>query len=166
MAGKTSQKRSPAKRSKTAKPKTAGTQSSGRPRCGLCGATKDLIRTECCDQWICDDEEEYMVFSYARNSCRRNHDRYTLCGSHFNEGHNGHWKDCEKCRDDFETEMYVYYGTNEYNFEVLENPPAFEPTKCSKCEAVIVLADGGYSEDADGYKCGSCMAGDFPGMLK
>ncbi len=31
-------------------------------------------------------------------------------------------------RESFETEMYVYYGTNEYNFEVLENPPEYEPT--------------------------------------
>jgi len=24
--------------------------------------------------------------------------------------------------------MYVWYGTNDYNFVVLENPPHYEPT--------------------------------------
>jgi hypothetical protein len=27
--------------------------------------------------------------------------------------------------------VYLWYGTNEYNFEKLPNPPAYEPTKCS-----------------------------------
>ena len=51
-----------------------------QPRCGLCGsAERPLRRTECCSQWICDDEDQYVPFSFARNSCARNHDRYTLC---------------------------------------------------------------------------------------
>jgi hypothetical protein len=49
-------------------------------RCGLCGKTKNLTKTECCGTWICDDEHKYVVFSYARNSCSRNHRRYTLWG--------------------------------------------------------------------------------------
>jgi len=81
------------------------------PRCGLCGKAGKLTRTDCCGNWICHDEENYVLFSYARNSCHRNHDRYTLCGAHYQEGHEGHWKDCPKCREMFETEMYV----NEYN---------------------------------------------------
>ena len=48
------------------------------------------------------------MFSYARNSYYRNHDRYTLCAYHWHEGHEGRWQDCEACRDDIETEMYVY----------------------------------------------------------
>ena len=101
---------------------------SARRCCGLCGATDNLTKTECCGQWICDDEDQYQLFSYARNSCSRNHRRYTLCGHHSTEGHEGRWQDCSKCREDIETEMYVYYGTNEYNFEKLPDPPAFEPT--------------------------------------
>jgi hypothetical protein len=127
-------------------------------RCGLCGKTGKLIKTECCGQWICDDGHKYVVFSYARNSCSRNHDRYTLCGYHHNEGHKGSWKTCAKCKDAFEAEMYAYYGTNEYNFEKLENPPDYEPTKCSKCGAIIVLSEGGYSRGRDGYRCSNCMA--------
>lgn len=124
--------------------------------CGLCGNTKNLIQTECCGHWICDDEGDYVLFSYARNSCHRNHRRMTLCGIHAAEGHEGRWQDCPQCRDSFPTEMYVWYGTNEYNFEVLPNPPAYEPTLCDRCGTVISLADGGYSTLGDEYFCEEC----------
>lgn len=127
-----------------------------RPRCGLCGKQGKLTKTECCGQWICDDQENYVMFSYARNSCLRNHWRYTLCGFHFNEGHKGSWKDCKKCRKDFETEMYVYYATNEFNFESLANPPTFDPTRCAKCNKVIKLAEEGYSISKGKKYCMAC----------
>jgi hypothetical protein len=127
-----------------------------RPRCGLCGKTAKLTSTRCCRQWICDDEQTYVLFSYARNSCHRNHRRFTLCGYHHAEGHRGSWKECGRCRRDFETEIYVYYGTNEYNFEKLENPPAYEPTRCSRCQVVIVLSEGGYSQSGRDYWCEAC----------
>jgi len=138
--------------------KSASADSKDKPRCGLCGASKNLIKTECCGNWICDDEANYVMFSYAQNSCHRNHWRYTLCGYHFNEQHEGNWQDCNKCRDGFETEMYVWYGTNEFNFEVLKNPPEYEPTKCSDCGAIIVLGDGGYMTSGDCYYCANCSA--------
>lgn len=128
------------------------------PRCGLCGKTGNLTKTECCGNWICDDEEQYVLFSYAQTSCYRNHSRYTLCSSHYEEGHEGDWKTCTKCRESFETEMYVWYGTNEHNFEVLPSPPEYEPTKCSECGSVIVLGDGGYSQRGGEYWCGRCTA--------
>lgn len=129
-----------------------------RPSCGLCGSKTNLTRTECCGQWICDDEDQYVPFSYARNSCYRNHSRYTLCGYHFNEGHEGDWKTCIKCREDFshELEMYVEYGTNEYNFEKLPAPPAFELTYCSGCGKRIVMAEGGYTVRDGKYTCFKC----------
>lgn len=133
-----------------------------KPRCGLCGKKTNLTQTECCNQWICDDADNYVVFSYSRNSCYRNHSRYTLCAYHSVEEHSGDWKTCPKCRKGFETEMYVYYGTNEYNFENLENPPEYEPTKCSKCGAVIILGEGGYSSIGDEYFCGECTHTKFP----
>jgi len=132
-----------------------------QPRCGLCGKTGNLTQTECCGQWICDDEDSYVLFSFARNSCYRNHSRYTLCGYHYNEGHAGDWQTCPQCRKDFETEMYVYYGTNEYNFEKLKNPPKYKPTHCARCGRVIVLSEGGYSFGSEGYLCGRCSAGQF-----
>jgi hypothetical protein len=102
-------------------------KSAAGPRCGLCGKRGKLVRTECCDNWICDDQRSYVMFSHARNSCHRNHSHYTLCAFHHNGQHDGDWKTCQKCRENFETEMYVWHGTNEYNFEKLENPPDYEP---------------------------------------
>ncbi len=125
--------------------------------CGLCGRTENVTKTECCGHTICDDEDNYVLFSYARNSCSRNHRRFTLCGGHFSEGHEGEWQSCEKCRGLFETEMYVWFGTNEYNFETLPNPPSFKPTRCSRCNRVIKLGEDAYSMSAGGYKCENCM---------
>lgn len=131
------------------------------PRCGLCGKRGGLIRTECCGQWICDDEHKYVAFSYARNSCHRNHSRFTLCAFHFNEGHGGDWQTCAECRAAFPTEIYVWYGTNEYNFVKLENPPAYEPTRCDGCGVIIKLSEGGYSQGPKGTRCDKCTAKEF-----
>ena len=127
-----------------------------KPRCGLCGKTRKLTKTDCCGKWICDDEYKYVLFSYARNSCHRNHSRYTLCAYHHNEEHDGDWKDCEECRNSFKTEIYVWYATNEYNFEKLPNPPTFEPTKCSTCGKVIALGEDEYSTLGDDFWCEKC----------
>jgi hypothetical protein len=58
--------------------------------------------------------------------------------------------------EDFMTEMYVWYGTNEYNFEKLKNPPEYEPTICSNCGRVIILGEEGYSQKGDKYWCYEC----------
>lgn len=138
-------------------PKPSGkTSSADRPKCGLCGKTKKLIQTECCGNWICDDTDKYVLFSYAHNSCYRNHDRYTLCSFHYHEGHSGHWQDCEECRQSFKTEIYVYYGTNEYNFEKLQNPPAYDPTLCSICGKIINLGEDAYTMTEEEYLCEEC----------
>ncbi len=133
--------------------------------CGLCGNTKNLTKTECCGNWICDDEQNYVMFSYVRNSCHRNHLRYTLCGFHHAEGHAGRWQDCAECRNRFDTEMYVYYGTNEYNFEALPDPPAYEPTHCRQCGQVISLGADGYSMAGGDYFCNHCTAQKMGGEL-
>jgi len=91
--------------------------------------------------------------------------RQTLCGYHFAEDHPGNWKDCPLCREAFETEMYVWYGTNEYNFEKLENPPEYEPTKCAKCGRGIVLGEEGYSIKGGEYHCEKCTALELPELL-
>jgi DNA-directed RNA polymerase subunit RPC12/RpoP len=49
-------------------------------------------------------------------------------------------------------------GTNEYNFAVLPNPPAYEPTKCADCGKVIVLGTDGHSMRGDQYWCERCTA--------
>jgi len=127
-----------------------------QPRCGLCGKTKNLMQTSCCGNWICNDHHKYVLFSYARNSCARNHDRYTLCSFHHHNQHKGYWKDCKVCRKSFPTEIYVWYGTNEYNFEVLENPPHYEPTHCDQCGVVIKLGTDGHSIGPSGTLCERC----------
>lgn len=132
------------------KPKTEA------PKCGICGKRGKLRKTECCGNWICDDEAEYIPFSYERNSCSRNHEHYTLCGFHHTEEHRGHWKDCPECRKEFETEMYVWYGTNEYNFEKLDNPPAYDPTRCAICGTVIRLGTDYFTRSGDDYWCERC----------
>ena len=131
------------------------------PKCGLCGKKKNLVRAECCGQWICNDEDKYVLFSYAENSCHRNHRRMTLCGYHHGERHKGKWQDCKACRSDFEPEMVVWYGTNEFNFEKMPDPPSFEPTRCRDCNVVIDLGAGGYSHGKDGYRCGKCTQKEF-----
>lgn len=111
------------------------------PPCGLCGKSKKpRLKTACCGHWVCGNERDYVLFSYSRNICSRNHRRYTLCVFHHTEEHKGDWKICKECRESFEheLEMYVWYGMNEYNFEKLLNPPAFRATHCSKCHARIV----------------------------
>jgi len=136
-----------------------------QPRCGLCNKTGNLTRTECCDHWICDDEHTYRLFSFARNSCYRNHARYTLCAYHHNEGHTGDWKTCQACRESFETEMYVWRGTNAYNFEQLQNPPSYQPTRCASCGTVIRLGEDGYTLTPGGkYFCLGCA--DLPVSLR
>ena len=114
------------------------------------------MRTSCCGSWICNDHDKYVLFSYARNSCARNHQRYTLCSYHHANEHKGHWKDCKICRQSFDTEMYVWFGTNEYNFEVLENPPEYEPTHCDRCGVVIKLGTDGHSIGPRGTLCERC----------
>lgn len=146
-------------------PPAARGQKRAARSCGLCGKSAKLTRTECCGEWICDDESEYVLFSYAHNSCHRNHSRYTLCASHYNEGHEGAWQECRECREGFETEMYVWYGTNEYNFVKLENPPKYKPTKCAKCKRVIRLAEDGYSMKGGKYYCDRCTGFDLSKLL-
>lgn len=156
-----------AKKAKSTKSanKPAVREHAATKRCGLCGNTKNLTQTDCCGNWICDDEHTYRLFSYARNSCMRNHSRYTLCAAHHNEGHSGRWQDCTKCRKDYETEMYVWYGTNEYNFEKLENPQEYEPTLCKGCSRRIVLGEEGFMFSRGHYFCARCAAKEYPQVL-
>lgn len=103
-----------------------------RPVCGLCGDSEKLIKTPCCNHWVCDDEHTYVLFSYSTNSCYRNHDRYTLCATHFREGHAGKWQECKACKDDYPIENYADFATNDFNFEKLKNPPKVT-IKCVNC---------------------------------
>ena len=142
--------------------KSTRTKRTPAKRCGLCRRTRNLIKTECCDNWICDDEHKYVAFSYGRNSCRRNHRMQTLCAFHHAESHTGDWWECDQCRKSFPTAEYVLYGTNEYNFRKLDNPPAFDPIRCAKCSKVINLGSDGWSLTGGKYFCQDCSPFPFP----
>lgn len=103
-----------------------------KPSCGLCGKTKKLTKTPCCDNWICDDIDQYVLFSYQATSCYRNHDRYTLCSYHYHQNHSGKWQECQECKNEFQMENYVDFATNNFNFEKLANPPKII-IKCVNC---------------------------------
>lgn len=120
--------------------------------CGLCGKTKNLTKTPCCDNWICDDAHKYVAFSYARNSCYRNHDRYTLCSYHNHEKHQGNWQNCKKCKDEFQIENYVDYGTNDFNFEKLVNPAKI-CIKCASCGFESGSAEDFSFQTSRGWYC-------------
>ncbi len=105
-----------------------------------------------------------MLFSFDTNSCSRNHRRYTLCGLHHVEEHEGPWQQCKACFDALEPEMYAFYGTNDFNFEVLKEPPAFKPTRCSVCAGVIRLATDGYAMKGREYLCQPCALKEFPDL--
>ncbi len=117
--------------------------------CALCRKKENLVLTECCERWMCGE-------SKRGRSCCEKHVRYTLCAFHHNEGHEGGWKECKKCRESFETEIYVAFGTGNHNWEVLENPPRFEPTYCDGCGKVIKLGRDGYMVDGKKYFCDDC----------
>ncbi len=124
-----------------------------KPKCGLCGSTqKALTKTFCCDHWICNDEHTYAPFSYARDSCYRNHDRYTLCSYHYYEKHTGSWQDCEQCKSDFDLPDYVNMGTNEYNFEVLKNLEKVT-IACVNCGFTADTIDAFPYQTSKGYYC-------------
>lgn len=126
-------------------------------KCGLCGNRDNLIKTECCNNWICNDEDQYVPFSFDNNSCYRNHDRHTICGIHYNEEHSGKWQDCQECKDMYEVEMYVYFATSNYNFAPLEDPPTYDPIKCYKCSKIIKLGFEDCSRTNKGYICAECL---------
>ena len=126
-------------------------------KCGICGKSTKLMKLECCNNWICDDYDNYLIFNTNSVSCHRNHDRYTLCSIHFHQAHEGTWQDCEECKKNMKPEIYIWHGTNEFNFEKLKEIPKFEPTKCLKCQRVINLGREPYAVIGDQYECFHCL---------
>jgi hypothetical protein len=50
---------------------------------------------------------------------------------------------------------------SKYNFEVLENPPKYEPTLCARCKKVIRLGEDGYTVTGKEYICEKCSDKEF-----
>jgi hypothetical protein len=127
--------------------------------CELCGKTNPIKITECCGNpvcyYICNDKDSYLLL-FDNDSCDSKHGRFTVCHHHYIYKHEGEWQDCQKCRNSFVTESYVWYCTNEYNFVKLENPPSFELTKCYRCERIIKLGPENFFIRKNNYYCQDC----------
>ncbi len=73
--------------------------------CQFCGDDDvPLVKTPCCEKWICCDT---AFFSFRGGDyCQYEHERFSLCFFHHNEGHLGHWQDCDECRKDLGDQEY------------------------------------------------------------
>ena len=65
--------------------------------CRFCGDdSAPLVKTPCCDQWICCDTS-YLSYR-GGGYCQFEHENYSICHFHYNEKHHGRWQDCKECR--------------------------------------------------------------------
>jgi hypothetical protein len=66
--------------------------------CRFCSdARATLVKTPCCDQWICCDTA--FVSFRGGGRCQVEHERFSLCYAHYQDQHGGPWESCQKCRD-------------------------------------------------------------------
>lgn len=131
----------------------------GKPSCGVCGTTKTrIVRTECCGLWLCDNSEEYQLFSYSRAFCARSHSRYTLCGAHYAESHSGDWRSCATCSSAYDSANHMWYAFNGYNFTPGLPQPKGTPWTfpCEVCGVRVAPGFEEYSSGGRGLTCGSC----------
>jgi hypothetical protein len=72
--------------------------------CSSCGEEGlPMVKTRCCDKWICCDTA-FLSFR-GGGFCNFEHEKYSMCYFHYNEGHLGERKDCEECKDFFGDEF-------------------------------------------------------------
>ena len=65
--------------------------------CRFCGDdSAPLVKTPCCDQWICCDTS-YLSYRVG-GRCQFEHENYSICHFHYNEKHHGRWQNCKECR--------------------------------------------------------------------
>ena len=103
----------------TSKPK------SEKPRAASCSKTGKLRKTQCCGNWVCDDHDKYVPFSYAQKQLQPGiMTTIPSAGIITMKGMEATGKTARNAATYFETEMYVWYGTNDYNFEKLETRPS------------------------------------------
>ena len=68
--------------------------------CRFCGDdSAPLVKTRCCDRWICCDTSYLSI--RGGGHCQFQHEQYSICHFHYNEGHSGAWQECSECRDFF-----------------------------------------------------------------
>jgi len=118
--------------------------------CGAGGSEVKLGRTDCCNLPVCDNEEEYQMFSYSRDFCKRSHSRYTSCGFHHNNRHAGDWRECTKCDDELPQDtsgVRSWYSTNGFNvtpaLERCLTQGSYLTKPCSGCKGRIMPGHDG-----------------------
>ena len=80
--------------------------------CRFCGEKSlPLVKTQCCNQWICCDTAFFSI--RGGEYCQFEHEHYSVCHFHYNEKHQGIWQECKECRDFFDNEQY----NEELNFK-------------------------------------------------
>ena len=88
--------------------------SAGEP-CRFCGDAKaPLAKTLCCDQWICCDGAFFSFRGGGR--CQVEHERFSMCYSHYEDTHDGPWESCQKCREFWSPRDYQRYAENPINW--------------------------------------------------
>ena len=79
--------------------------------CRFCGdASAALVQTPCCQQWICCDTA-FLSFR-GGGRCQVEHERFSLCYSHYEDKHGGPWETCQQCRDFWSPRDYRTYAEN------------------------------------------------------
>jgi hypothetical protein len=82
--------------------------------CRFCAdASAPLVKTPCCQQWICCDTA-FLSFR-GGGRCQVEHERLTLCYSHSIDGHSGPWKTCQTCREFWTPQEYKAYAEHPLN---------------------------------------------------
>jgi hypothetical protein len=65
--------------------------------CRFCGESSvPLVKTRCCEQWICCDTS--FISIRGGGYCQFEHEHYSMCHFHYNERHKGQWQECEECK--------------------------------------------------------------------
>jgi hypothetical protein len=82
--------------------------------CRFCGdASVPLVKTPCCQQWICCDTALLSIRGGGR--CQYEHERFSLCYSHYSDKHPGPWQTCQQCRDFWTPAEYKAYAEHPIN---------------------------------------------------
>lgn len=83
--------------------------------CRFCGNAKaPLVKTPCCHQWICCDTAFLSLRGGGR--CQVEHERFSMCYSHYEDQHDGPWESCQKCREFWSPRDYQRYAENPINW--------------------------------------------------
>ncbi len=82
--------------------------------CRFCGdKSSPLVKLRCCDRWVCCDTA--FVSIRGGGYCQFQHEHYSICHFHYNEGHQGRWQECKECRDFLGEEQFKLESKDSIN---------------------------------------------------